>query len=95
MYLSRRGLSAPQLRATLGLATLSSISLRAVAFLLTGILLDWNIWVAALAAVPAALVGIEVARRIYLGFSREVLLRVITLVLLASGLSLLARALAF
>lgn len=91
IYLSRRGLTQPQFRATLGFATLTSISLRAVAFILTGLLLDARIWLAALAAVPAALVGIEVARRIYVGFSRALLFRVVALVLLASGVSLLLR----
>jgi hypothetical protein len=91
IYLSRRGLTQPQFRATLGFATLTSISLRAVAFILTGLLLDARIWLAALAAVPAALLGIEVARRIYLGFSRALLFRVVALVLLASGVSLLLR----
>ncbi|HZM35848.1 MAG TPA: sulfite exporter TauE/SafE family protein, partial [Burkholderiales bacterium] len=57
IYLSRRGLTREQLRATLGFATLTSISLRTVAFLLTGLLLESRVWVAAAAAVPAALVG--------------------------------------
>ena len=93
IYLSRRGLAQAQLRATLGFATLTSISLRAVAFLLTGLLLDARIWLAALAAVPAALIGIAVARRIYARVSRPLLMKLIYLVLLASGISLLARSL--
>jgi hypothetical protein len=93
IYLSRRGLAQAQLRATLGFATLTSISLRAVAFLLTGLLLDSRIWLAALAAVPAALIGIAVARRIYARVSRPLLMKLIYLVLLGSGISLLARSL--
>jgi uncharacterized membrane protein YfcA len=93
IYLSRRGLEQAQLRATLGFATLTSISLRAVAFLVTGLLLDTRIWLAALAAVPAALIGIAVARRIYARVSRPLLMKLIYLVLLASGISLLARSL--
>ena len=92
IYLSRRALTREQLRATLGFATLTSISLRAVAFLLTGILLDWKVWAAAAAAVPAALVGIAVARRIYRRVQREMLMRLIMLMLLASGISLIFRA---
>ena len=92
IYLSRRGLTREQLRATLGFATLTSISLRAVAFLLTGLLLDWKVWAAAAAAVPAALVGIVLARRIYGRVQREMLMRLIMLMLLASGLSLIFRA---
>ena len=91
IYLTRRALTQPQLRATLGFATLTSISLRAVAFVLTGLLLDARIWLTALAAVPAALIGISVARRIYFRVPRPLLLRLIDLVLLASGVSLLLR----
>jgi len=91
IYLTRRGLTQPQLRATLGFATLTSISLRAVAFVLTGLLLDARIWLTALAAVPAALIGISVARRIYFRVPRPLLLRLIYVVLLASGVSLLLR----
>jgi uncharacterized membrane protein YfcA len=91
IYLTRRALTQPQLRATLGFATLTSISLRAVAFVLTGLLLDARIWLTALAAVPAALIGIAVARRIYFRVPRPLLLRLIYLVLLASGVSLLVR----
>lgn len=94
IYLSRRGLTREQLRATLGFATLTSISLRAVAFLLTGMLLDWKVWTAAAAAVPAALAGIALARRIYARVPREMLMRLIMLMLLASGISLLVRAFA-
>lgn len=92
IYLSRRGLAQPQFRATLGFATLTSISLRAVAFILTGLLLDARIWLAALAAVPAALLGIAVARRIYLRVPRSLLMRLIYLMLFATGASLLVRA---
>jgi len=91
IYLSRRGLEPAQLRATMGFATLTSISLRTIAFVLTGLLLDPGVWLAAAAAVPAALVGIEVARRIYLRMPRALLMRVFALVLLVSGSSLLWR----
>ena len=92
IYLSQRGLTKEQFRATLGFATLTSISLRAFAFLLTGLLLDWDVWLKALAVVPACLLGIGVARRIFLRISRDALLRVIALMLLASGISLISRA---
>ena len=93
IYLSQRGLTKEQFRATLGLATLCSISLRLVAFALTGLLLDVDVWIAAAAAVPAALAGIAVSRKLYLKMSREVLLRAVSIMLLASGGSLLFRAL--
>lgn len=93
MYLSSRGLTKEQYRATLGLATLTSISLRTVAFFVTGILLDPHVWLCALATVPAGLAGLWVAGFLFRRISREGLMRVVSLVLVASGVSLIARAL--
>lgn len=94
MYLSQRGLSKEQYRATLGLATFTSISMRTVAFLLTGILLDPKVWLYAVFVVPAGLAGIWAAGHLFRRISREVLMRVVMLMLLASGASLILRALA-
>jgi uncharacterized membrane protein YfcA len=93
MYLSRRGLAKEQFRATMGFAALTSISLRMVAFFATGLLLDRSVWFSALFVVPAAYVGISVAKHIYLRISREALLRAIFVLLLFSGGSLILRAL--
>ena len=93
IYLSQRGLTKEQFRATMGFATMTSISLRVCAFLITGLLLDATVWLSALAAVPAALLGIFVARHLFLRISREALLRAVALILLASGGSLVVRAL--
>jgi uncharacterized membrane protein YfcA len=94
IYLSQRGLSKEQFRATMGFATLTSISLRVAAFVLTGLLLEPRVWLVALGAVPAAMLGIALARRMYLRISREQLLRAVAGVLLITGASLVARALA-
>ena len=93
MYLSQRGLTKEQYRATLGLATLTSISLRTVAFLATGILLDARVWMYAVAVVPAGLLGLWAAGHIFRRISRDALMRVVAYVLLASGGSLIVRAL--
>jgi uncharacterized protein len=93
IYLSQRGLTKEQYRATMGLATLTSISVRAVAFTLTGLLLVAEVWLKALAVVPACLLGIWVARKIFMRVSREALLRFVAVLLVASGLSLISRAL--
>jgi len=92
IYLSQRGLTKEQFRATMGFATLTSISLRALAFTLTGLLLDPDVWLKALAVVPACLAGIWVARRMFMRISHEVLLRAVALLLLVSGASLISRA---
>jgi uncharacterized membrane protein YfcA len=93
MYLSHRGLSKEQYRATMGFATLTSISLRTVAFLLTGILLDPKVWTYAVAIIPAGLGGLWAAGHLFRRISRETLLRAVALMLLASGASLILRAL--
>ena len=93
IYLSQRGLTKEQLRATMGLATLTSISLRVTAFLITGLLLERSVWIAAAFVVPVSIGGISVAKHIYLRISREVLLRAIAVMLLLSGGSLIVRAL--
>jgi uncharacterized membrane protein YfcA len=93
IYLSQRGLSKEQFRATMGFAIMTSISVRVIAFFITGLLLNSAVWLSALIAVPAALLGMWVARHAYLRISREALLRVVALILLASGGSLMVRAL--
>ena len=93
IYLSQRGLSKEQFRATLGFATMTSISLRVLAFLLTGLLLDRQVWIAAAVAAPAAFIGIAVSRRLFLRISRDSLLRAVGVMLLASGAALVLRAL--
>jgi hypothetical protein len=93
IYLSQRGLTKEQFRATLGFATMTSISLRVLAFFVTGLLLDLRVWIAAAVAVPAAFGGIAVSRRVFRRISRDMLLRAVTVMLLASGASLVVRAL--
>ncbi len=93
IYLSQRGLSKEEFRATLGLVTMTSISLRTVAFFLTGVLLDLQVWIAAAFVVPAALAGIAVGRKIFFKMQKNLLMRAIALLLLASGGSLVWRAL--
>ena len=92
IYLSQRGLTKEQFRATMGFATMTSISLRVAAFLLTGLLLDPKVWLVAVGVIPASLLGILAAQRMFLRVSREQLLRAVALVLLATGGSLILRA---
>ena len=94
IYLSHRGLAKEQYRATMGFATLTSISLRTIAFLATGILLDPKVWTYAVFVVPAGLVGIWAAGHLFRHISRETLMRAVALMLLVSGASLILRSLA-
>lgn len=93
MYLSHRSLAKEQYRATMGFATLTSISLRTIAFFATGILLDLKVWAYAAAIVPAGLAGLWAAGHLFRRISRDTLLRAVALMLLASGASLVLRAL--
>ena len=92
IYLSQRGLSKEAFRATLGLITMTSISLRVIAFVFTGLLLDSAVWLAAVVVVPAAFAGIAVGRRIFWKISRDQLARAVAALLLGSGGSLVWRA---
>jgi uncharacterized membrane protein YfcA len=74
------------------MTSIFSIGLRIVAFLITGLLLDLQVWIAAAIAIPATLAGIAVATRIFHRISREAVLRVVALTLLAVGVSLVVRA---
>ncbi len=93
IYLSHRGLAKEQYRATMGFATLTSISLRTIAFFATGILLEPKVWIYAAAIVPAGLAGLWAAGHLFRRISREMLMRAVALMLLVSGASLIVRAL--
>lgn len=93
IYLSHRPLAKQEFRATLTLTTLFSIGMRVVAFALTGLLLKREVLLAAIAVLPAAFVGVSVASRLFRRVSHELLLRLVALLLLATGGSLIVRAL--
>jgi len=93
IYLSRRDLSKEQYRSTLAVCTMFSISSRVVAFMLAGLLLTPKPWLWALAVLPASLAGLWAASRLFSRVSREGLIRAVGVMLAASGISLLVRAL--
>jgi uncharacterized protein len=92
IYLSHRPLSKEQFRATLTLNIIFSVGIRMMAFAITGLLLKTEVGVAAAFAVPAALVGLGLASWAFKRVTRETLLRVVALLLLANGISLIVRA---
>jgi uncharacterized membrane protein YfcA len=93
IYLSHRPLTKEQFRATLTLTTVFSIGMRVAAFALTGLLLKREVLFAVLAVLPAAFIGVSLASRLFQRISHELLLRLVALLLLASGGSLVVRAL--
>lgn len=94
IYLSHRPLSKEQFRATMTLTTIFSIGLRLIAFAVTGLLMQDGVWLAAAAAIPAGLFAIYFASKIFRAISREMVMRGVAILLLASGASLIARGLA-
>jgi uncharacterized membrane protein YfcA len=94
IYLSRRGLSNAQFRATLGICTIFSITLRVCAFVVTGLLMSSKPWLWALACLPASTAGFWLGGKAFKVFSRDLLVRVIGVMLIGSGLSLIVRGLA-
>jgi uncharacterized protein len=94
IYLSRRPLSKEQYRSTLGVCTMFSITLRVVAFFIAGPLQSGTPWLWALAVLPMSFLGLWVASTAFARFSRDTLMRAIGVMLAASGVSLIARALA-
>jgi uncharacterized membrane protein YfcA len=93
IYLSHRPLSKEQFRATLTLNTIFSIGSRLVAFAVTGLLMQDGVWITAAASIPAGLFAIYFASKIFRVISREMVMRGVAMLLLASGASLIARGL--
>jgi uncharacterized membrane protein YfcA len=93
IYLSHRPLSKEQFRATITLTTVFSIGMRVAAFAITGLLLKSEVWITAALAVLAAMVGLSLASWAFKRVTREFLLRTVALLLLANGISLIARGL--
>lgn len=94
IYLSHRPLTKEQYRATLTMTAIFSLSMRVIAFTVTG-LIDMRALVSVVAIIPASLAGIAVASLLFKRMARETLVRIIEVVLLATGVSLIARALSF
>ncbi len=92
VYLSRRLPDKAVLRATLSNMVLLSTSIRALVFLVGGLMLLDRV-VAAVLLLPFALGGIWAGHRIQLNASRETLLKVISVLLLMIGGSLIIRVL--
>lgn len=92
VYLSRRLTDKQVLRATLSNMVLLSTSIRALVFLAGGLIL-WDRVIGALLLMPFALGGIWAGHHIQLSASRETLLKIIGVLLLLIGGSLIIRVL--
>jgi uncharacterized membrane protein YfcA len=93
MYLSRRLADKNAVRATQNaLLSLSNLT-RVVIFFVAGVYSDGTLPILALTLVPAMLVGIYAGHHITLRMSRELFLRILHIVLIATGTVLVVRAL--
>ena len=92
IYLSHRLKDKAALRATFSGLFLFDGGLRLVSFLATGLLLQDGMFTALLAALPVIALGLYLGHRVHLGISSLQMLRLVGLLLLGSGLSLLWKA---
>jgi uncharacterized membrane protein YfcA len=94
IYLSRRIQQKRQLRATFsGLFTLDG-GFRVIIFAASGLFNQETLLLACLAGLPVLVSGLYVGHRVHLGLSNANMTRIIGLLLIASGLSLLFKGLA-
>jgi len=92
IYLSRRFADKGALRATLSNMVLFSTSIRAIVFLVTGLMLLDRV-IAFVLLVPFAWAGLWAGNRIHERISREAVQRVVAVLILLIGASLVVRAL--
>ena len=93
IYLSRRAAGKLAFRATLSNMVIFSVSIRALVFAAGGLMIADRL-AGYVMLLPFALAGLWAGNRIHGRISREAVLRVVAMVLLLIGASLLARTLA-
>jgi uncharacterized membrane protein YfcA len=91
IYLTRRIFDKARLRATMGVMVSISLVIRLAVFGLAGVLFQAQLVSALIWLLPAAGLGLWAGSRIQMRASRDNLLRMLNLVLLACGLSLILR----
>jgi uncharacterized protein len=92
-YMSARIHDPAKMRATLSAVFSFSTGLRLVVYLVSGLLLQSDVWWAFLLLLPAMPVGLAIGHRLHARLTREQVGRFISVLLVASGLSLLLKTL--
>ena len=94
VYLARRIAEPPRLRATLSTIFSLNAAARLMLFLFSGLLLQLEVWIAALYLLPFMALGLFIGHRIHLRLDRTQIARLVSLLLLGTGVSILWKAIA-
>jgi len=92
IYLAHRVPHKSDLRATLSVLFFTEGLARIVSFLLAGLLMTADVWFAYFAALPVVLAALYAGGHVHVGLSQDRMTRLVGLLLLVSGLSLLTKA---
>jgi uncharacterized membrane protein YfcA len=92
VYLNGRVTQPAQLRATLSTMFTINTAARLILFVISGLLLQRDVWVAALYLVPFMAIGLYLGHRLHLRLSAAQIGHIISALLLLTGLSILAKA---
>jgi len=92
IYLAHRVPHKSDLRATLSVLFFTEGLARIVSFLLAGLLMTAEVWFAYFAALPVVLAALYAGGHVHVGLSQDRMTRLVGLLLLVSGLSLLTKA---
>lgn len=94
VYLSHRLRDKAELRATFSGLFMIEGGLRVTAFLVTGLLLQEYMLTALLLALPVMVLGLYLGHHVHLGISQRQMMKLIGMLLVGSGISLILKALA-
>ena len=92
IYLSGRIADPTQLRATLSTMFTINTGARLILFLVSGLLLRQDVWIAALCLLPFMALGLYIGHRLHVRLSTAQIGRIISVLLLLTGASILVKA---
>ncbi len=92
IYLTHRIRDKGELRATLSLLFMMEGAFRAAIFLAAGLLSDPHVWLGVALGLPILILGLWLGSHVHLRLSQTQMVRVVGLILLGAGLSLLIKA---
>jgi uncharacterized protein len=93
MYLAGRIVEPSRMRATLSAVFSINTAARLGLFLFSGLLFRTQVWIAALCLLPFMALGLSIGYRLHLKLDRSEIVRLISMILLATGASILWKAL--